>query len=191
MASSPTKKHNLFTLDEALAGSQAPHDILMSLALVNVTYLNFDNQLCQGQLVIAQELVEEIKKIFEFILKEGFPIEKMVPIVHYGWDDTSSILDNNTSCFNFRAIAGTNQLSCHAKGKAIDINPKTNPYFNKEGISQPPGLEYIPEAKGALKKNDKIVQVFEKYGWQWGGNWQRDRGYVDFQHFEKINCHEE
>ena len=38
------------------------------------------------------------------------------------------MLDNNTSCFNYRVVDGTSSLSKHAIGCAIDINPFYNPY---------------------------------------------------------------
>ena len=45
--------------------------------------------------------------------------------------------DNNTSAFNCRGIPGTNQWSQHAYGRAIDLNPRLNPYIDGTGAFQP------------------------------------------------------
>ena len=42
--------------------------------------------------------------------------------------DTNSIGHNNTSAFNYRVVPGTDRLSNHAMGFAIDLNPVENPY---------------------------------------------------------------
>jgi len=34
--------------------------------------------------------------------------------------------------------------------------------------------------KAVALKDDKVVQIFKKYGWKWGGNW---KGMKDYQHF--------
>ncbi len=71
--------------------------------------------------------------------------------------------------FNWRAIAGTNRMSTHSYGIAIDINTaysdywlwsKTYNYNNRIPI--------------------EIVEVFEKYGFVWGGKWY----HYDTMHFE-------
>ena len=36
--------------------------------------------------------------------------------------DTASIEENNSSAFNYRVVPGTNHLSNHARGYAIDLN---------------------------------------------------------------------
>ena len=109
----------------------------------------------------------------------------MIPIVKYDWNDHTSIRDNNTSAFNYRVIAGTDRLSHHAFGRAIDINPKVNPYLNRDGISDPPGFHYNPQAQGAITDEDMVVKTFLSYGWKWGGHWKQEEGRVDYQHFEK------
>lgn len=44
--------------------------------------------------------------------------------------------DNNTSAFNYRTIAGTDRLSKHGQGLAVDINPRYNPCVRtKNGIT--------------------------------------------------------
>ena len=40
---------------------------------------------------------------------------------------------DNTSCFNYRVVAGTNRVSKHGLGTAVDINPRENPYLGPVG----------------------------------------------------------
>ena len=43
-------------------------------------------------------------------------------------DDNLSMNDNNSSAFCYRIIKGSNKISNHGKGMAIDINPFQNPH---------------------------------------------------------------
>ena len=74
--------------------------------------------------------------------------------------------------FNYRVIAGTNLLSTHSYGIAIDINVKHSHYWR-----------WTKNHNAALYKNAiplAIVQIFEKYGFIWGGRWY----HFDTMHFE-------
>ncbi len=53
-------------------------------------------------------------------------------IDRYGGDDHRSMHHDNTSAFNCRFVNGTTRWSMHAYGKAIDINPRENPYVSGE-----------------------------------------------------------
>ena len=69
--------------------------------------------------------------------------------------------------FKWRIIAGTNRLSAHSYGIAIDINVKKSHYWQwSKGYEN-----LIPE---------KIVRVFEKHKFIWGGRWK----HFDTMHFE-------
>ncbi len=76
--------------------------------------------------------------------------------------------------FNWRPIAGTTRQSAHSFGIAIDLNTKFSHYWrnakpNKNGI-------YIYKNCMPLE----IVEIFEKYGFIWGGKWY----HYDTMHFE-------
>jgi peptidoglycan L-alanyl-D-glutamate endopeptidase CwlK len=101
--------------------------------------------------------------------------------VKYGWSDDESMAANNSSGFNYRYIAGTDKLSQHAYGRAIDINPLFNPYIRGD-VVDPPGGVYDPSRPGTLVAGDAIVQAFEARGWTWGGRWDTRK---DWHHFEK------
>lgn len=169
------------TLEQTLAGKEIPHHIKESLILIDVGYWSFDACEKMGQLVIHRELAADVKAIFAEINAARFPIEKIIPIVAYDWSDDASMEDNNSSAFNYRNIVDGENLSQHAFGRAIDINPRLNPYV-KGDLILPQGAAYSPMISGTIISGDAVVEAFVKRGWDWGGNWQRLK---DWQHFEK------
>jgi hypothetical protein len=130
--------------------------------------------------VVHRSIVDEVDAIFRELLEQRFPIFQITPVVAFDWDDDASMAANNTSAFNYRTIAGTNRLSTHASGRAIDINPLQNPYTQLNGVVVPPGARYDLSEPGTVTPD--IAQVFTAYGWRWGGHWRPRR---DWQHFEK------
>lgn len=78
----------------------------------------------------------------------------------------------SSGTFNYRLIGGTNRLSSHAFGIAIDLNNNKYDYWRyatrEEG--QKRIKSYPPE----------VVRIFEKYGFVWGGKW----GNFDIMHYE-------
>ena len=169
------------TLEEALAGLKIPQNIRKTLTIITVKYWGFDNKIHKGQLVINKKLSDEVKQIFNEIFHLRFPIKSVIPIVKFGWNDEKSMLANNTSAFNYRKIKGTERLSNHAFGIAIDINPLLNPYIKKNSV-EPEGASYNPKLSGTIAEDSEVVKIFKSHGWNWGGEWKRGK---DYQHFEK------
>src|SRR5262249_47421353 len=121
-----------------------------------------------------------------------FPIAKARLINHYEGNDDTSIADDNTSAFNSRNVAGTNSLSLHAYGLAIDLNPLENPYVQhlsgKQIFSPPAGAAYTNRFKGQPEKQlglglaEAVIDVFADEGFViWGANWTSS---TDYQHFQ-------
>jgi hypothetical protein len=75
--------------------------------------------------------------------------------------------------YNCRPIAATNRLSMHAFGAAIDINAKYGNYWlwSKRPDGAVVWRNQIPQ---------KIVEIFERHGFIWGGRWY----HFDSLHFE-------
>ena len=88
--------------------------------------------------------------------------------------DLRKYLDNPAGVFNWRVIKGTTQLSMHSFGIAFDINAKYGHFWRWEPYPNDSNLVY--KNKIPLE----IVEVFEKYGFIWGGKWYR----YDTMHFE-------
>lgn len=77
------------------------------------------------------------------------------------------------------------RFSNHSWGRAIDINPLTNPYVKGDKVLPPEGRQFLDRTRaypGAILAGSWVVKLFEEHGWTWGGSWT-DR--KDYQHFEK------
>lgn len=74
--------------------------------------------------------------------------------------------------YNYRVIAGTNKLSPHAYGIAIDLNRDKRDYWKwasrEEGQKR---LSIYPK---------EVVDIFQRHNFVWGGKW----GHFDTLHFE-------
>jgi len=83
-------------------------------------------------------------------------------------------IDNIGGTFNWRKISGTNRLSVHSFGIAIDINVKYSNYWKWEKKIDP--NNYLYKNKIPLE----LIIIFEKHGFIWGGKWY----HFDTMHFE-------
>ncbi len=163
-----------------------PYD---DLRYVSVLYVNFKGNTSMGELICHKDIAQDLVEIFYELYQAGYQIEQIRLIDEYGADDLLSMQDNNTSCFNYRTIAGTNKISMHGQGLAIDINPFFNPYITyKNGQQQvsPQGAESYADRSQPfafkIDENDLCYKLFTAHGFQWGGNWNHSK---DYQHFEK------
>ena len=96
---------------------------------------------------------------------------------------------NNTTCFNYRTVAGSSKLSAHSLGKAVDINPLYNPCVKtRHGhttIQPARGKAYTDRNRKfnyKIDRQDLCYRLFRQHGFTWGGDW---RSLKDYQHFEK------
>ena len=136
--------------------------------------------------MVSGALAQELQAIFRELFAHGFLIERMEPVETYGGSDDRSMAANNTSAFNCRDVTGVKgKFSNHSWGRAIDINPLTNPYVKGPKVLPPGGQAFLDRTKaypGGILPDSFIVKLFANYGWTWGGSWP-DR--QDYQHFEK------
>jgi peptidoglycan L-alanyl-D-glutamate endopeptidase CwlK len=177
--------------EEALTGLEIPESIKNSLQLVTVGYSSFDGELHEGQLIIHKNVAAEISEIFDELLKIRYPFTSIIPMAHYGpdpvyggWDDEKSMSVNNTSAFNYRPIFGTDIVSNHSRGLAIDINPLLNPCTAIDGTLQPANGVYDLTKLGTLTPESEAVKIFTSRGWRWLGFRERK----DWQHFDKADA---
>ena len=160
-----------------------------SLRYLKVLHYNKEGEILTGEMVCNVKIAADLIRIFSELFSKKYPIEKMRLIDDYGADDEISMTDNNSSCFCFRTVAGSNDLSLHALGMAVDINTLYNPYVrtkNGKQIIQPlNGKPYCDRSKTfdyKINPNDDCCKIFKKYGFLWGGDWGP---YKDYQHFYK------
>jgi hypothetical protein len=153
-----------------------------NLRLLEIQYHNYDSQTLVGQMIVHEDISKKALGIFQELFERKFPIYKISLIDEYNGSDELSMEANNSSCFNYRTILGTDKLSIHSYGRAIDINPRENPYITHSGKVLPshshPFLDRSNIRKGMV---EPIVDVFLKEGFEWGGNWSETKDYHHFQ----------
>jgi len=76
--------------------------------------------ICATAKVKKKVLEQDLRDIFALILAIRVPVLKVIPVVKYRWSDDASMADGNTSAFCYRFIAGSDKLSNHASGRAIN-----------------------------------------------------------------------
>lgn len=188
-------------VDEAQCAAMKAHHVIgdhtpvgcKRLRLVTFRYIDFasvshDN----GRIVVMDALATHVERIFEMLYERHFPIAKANLLNAYNGDDAASMADNNTSAFNDRPVTGGSQLSLHAYGAAIDLNPVQNPFIRRAGamlrVDPSLGLDYINRAQKRPGKADHpglaeaVIDVFAANGFTvWGGYWDDP---LDYQHFD-------
>lgn len=156
---------------------------LDDLRRVRIQHAGFDEQVHQGDLVVAVEVAEDVLEIFAELLDVRFPIGSVRPIHDFGCSDARSMEANNTSAFNCRKTTSGSRWSEHAHGTAIDINPVQNPYVQGQVVEPPEGRPYVDrrnDRRGMVLPDGPVVNAFETREWTWGGSW---RSLKDYQHF--------
>ncbi len=161
------------------------------LRYIQVLYWGFDKETHTGELIVNKAIAEDILDIFKELYEAKYPLERMVLIDEYEANDNASMAANNSSAFCFRVIDnGSNRLSNHSYGLAIDINPLYNPYVReidgKITVSPEEGAEYVDRSLDCnyyIKKGDVCYQAFISRGFTWGGDWKNQK---DYQHFQKV-----
>ncbi len=145
-----------------------------SLAYVVVDHVTFDGT-ARGELVVAVEVARHAVALFLRLWQLGFPIRQMRLVDDYAASDEESMAADNSSAFNFRLIAGTQLLSQHALGRAIDINPVENPWRKPGRIVPEAGKEFADRTDirpGMIVRPGPIAALFDEHGWEWGGDWR-------------------
>lgn len=155
---------------------------MSKLRLLELSHYNFANQVIVGKMVVLDRVAESVILIFKELLALKFPIHNIGLIDEYNGDDELSMAANNSSCFNFRKIDGSDLLSMHSYGLAIDINPVQNPFIQKDKISPLGGKLFFNRENKAAGMVEPIIDIFYKYGFTiWGGSWKTP---IDYHHFQ-------
>jgi len=163
---------------------------LSSLRYLRVLHYDSEGNIRLGEMVCSNVISGDLLSIFHKLYEARYPIERMVLIDDYGADDERSMAANNTTCFNFRLVAGSRRLSKHSLGRAVDINPLYNPHVRrKQGkvslVAPQAGRRYANRVLGLpmmIDRDDLCYRLFIEHGFRWGGDWRSSK---DYQHFEK------
>lgn len=156
-------------------GNEARCPAFDELAYLTLDHVTFDGGVARGELIVAAALAHRAIDLFRRLYQLGFPIRQMKLVDDYDASDDASMSADNSSAFNFRLIAGTDLLSQHALGRAIDINPVENPWRRPDRILPPEGIAFADRTQvrpGMIVRPGPVVTVFDEMGWEWGGDWR-------------------
>ena len=152
---------------------------------------DYDNQMHVGEMIVNKQIADRVATILHQLFDAKYPILRMLLPDVYDADDETQMRDNNSPCFCYRNIAGSTNLSKHARGLAVDINTLYNPYYKDRAD----GTRYIQPATAEpycdrswdfpykIDHDDLCFRLFTEAGFEWGGDWTSCK---DFQHFELI-----
>jgi len=155
------------------------------LRYLTVFHFDFEGHIKKGELVCNKAIAHDLLFVFAALFSRGYPINSIRLVDDFDASDEASLQANNTSCFNYRNVPGTNVLSQHARGLAVDINPLQNPFIRGSHIYPETATAYVDRTKAfphKIDEDDFCLKVFEHFGFKWGGRWN---GMKDYQHFEK------
>lgn len=155
------------------------------LRYLTVLHVDAEGNVHRGELVCNRLIAQDVLDIFKQLYMARYPIQCMRLIDDYGADDERSMQANNTSGFCYRAVSGSQKLSKHAQGLAIDINPLYNPCVKGAHVQPSTGRRYVDRRSKfnyKIERGDLLWRLFTERGFRWGGTW---RSLKDYQHFEK------
>jgi D-alanyl-D-alanine carboxypeptidase-like protein len=148
------------------------------LAYVTVLHVTMTGEVGQGELVVDRALAPRAVELLRRLYALGFPIRQLRLVDDYGASDDASMAADNSSAFNFRVVAGTQVLSQHALGRAIDLNPIENPWRKPDRIEPAAGAAFADRSvirPGMIVRPGPVVAALDELGWEWGGDWRHAR----------------
>lgn len=163
---------------------------LADLRYLRVLHYDGEGRIKVGEMVCDKAISADLLAVFRELFAVRYPIERMVLVDNYDADDERSMAANNTTCFNYRAVAGSRRLSNHSRGRAVDVNPLYNPHVRmRQGrvssVAPKAGQRYADRTLRhpmMINGGSVCLRVFKKHGFRWGGDWRSSK---DYQHFEK------
>lgn len=175
-----------------MQGRSWPQECTLSrseLCCLHVLHYDLDGHVRRGELVCNVAIAADLLDIFRALYEARYPIGSLRLIDDFDADDNRSMAANNSSCFCYRRIAGSQRLSRHSLGLAVDINPLYNPWVRTvNGRTRVAPVEGTPYADRKapfpckLTATDLCTRLFLEHGFTWGGTWKNSK---DYQHFEK------
>ena len=159
------------------------------LRYLRVLHRNAEGKPQLGEMVCHKKIANILLEVFRKLYEANYRIERMVLVDNYDAVDERSMAANNTSAFNYRAVAGSRTLSKHSRGLAVDINPLYNPCLKlrtgkvlpQEGAAYAKNRDSRKDIPYKIDHNDLAYKLLHAKGFTWGGDW---RSVKDYQHFE-------
>lgn len=110
-------------------------------------------------LPVHKKLAKDVKEIFEEMAAANIPVR-----------------NKDTGSYNWRKMTTCNLNSHHSYGCVVDLNWTSNPFVKYGKDSYKAG--YRP-GKDPYSITQKTVEIWEKHGFTWGGDWKT---YKDYMH---------
>ena len=154
------------------------------LRRVDLNHYTFSGDVRRGALVVNRDVADSISRIFSKLYEKKFPIRKMHPVEAYKGDSHASLRADNTSAYNCRRPSQINAPvteSPHANGRAIDINPRENPWVDlrcKCWFPSRANREREP-GRGKIVERGLVWRTFRAEGWIW-----QNIDVADYMHFD-------
>ena len=131
---------------------------LVTISLPYPMRLSWERTTTINAIQCHKAVAEQLKAVFTDILKK------------YGYDKIKELgIDLYGGCFNYRKMTGSDSLSLHSWGIAVDLDPDRNLY-----------KETSKTARFARPEYKDMIDIFYKHGWESLG---RERNY-DWMHFQ-------
>lgn len=171
-------------VDAGMVRPECPVQRPSVLRVVEVNHMDFDGEVRRGKLVVNADVAESVARIFTTLFDEQFPIQSMRPVEAFGGDTNLSLAADNTSAFNCRRADQINAPfgeSPHANGRAVDINPRENPWRDLRCDCWLPSPENRKRdaAPGKIGKGGLVWRLFRTEGWIW-----QNIDVPDYMHFD-------
>lgn len=161
------KKYRLFKNSDK-------EEIEKDIISLSINYIDYEGNEKTGVIEVNKRISNNVLGAFNDLYEIKFPINKIDK--SYQRNDEDIIMDNITTGYNFRYVMGTNKLSKHATGYAIDLNPKVNP-------AKPSRISHVyDDSIETGKITEEVIEIFKKWGFKWGG--EIFGNFWDSHHFE-------
>ena len=142
---------------------------------MKVLHWDYDEEMHIGEMICNDQIAYIVVGIMRKLFDAKYPIQRMLLPDVYDADDEAQMRDNNSSCFCYRPISGTNKLSKHARGLAVDINTLYNPYYKdrEDGtryVQPATAVEYCDRTKSfpyKIDHDDLCYKLFIEEGFEW------------------------
>jgi hypothetical protein len=155
-----------------------------ALRRLDVNHWTFNGSIRRGAIVAHADAIDDIAEVLGELFEVSFPIAKMKPVEEYDGDVYRSLEANNTSAFNCRRPEQINapvRHSPHANGRAVDINPRQNPWVDPRCQCWIPSKMHASrdDAPGKVVKDGEPHRLFVERGWIW-----QNIKVPDYMHFD-------
>lgn len=171
-------------LTAGMVRPECPVQQRSQLRRVDLDFVDFNGNTRRGHLIVRRDTAHSVKRIFVRLYQLRFPIRRMEGVEQFDGDANRSLTADNTSAYNCRRANQTNspfRTSPHANGRAVDINPRENPWMDPRCDCWRPGPWHAQRnpAPGKVLRGGQVWTLFKQEGWTW-----QNIDVPDYMHFD-------